>query len=354
MNNIGKISIIIPCFNVEDFIVESIYSVINQSVAGFEILCLDDASTDNTYIKLMELKLIDDRIKVYRNELNLGLIGTLNRLIELSSGDVLIRMDPDDISSENRVSSLIDVMRETGADVVGSAYTIIDAEGAELNNSALYLPKHSNSIKYTCAFNSPLPHATVAYKKNFAKTYGYEHNCFAAEDFDLWVRAVNANSELVYLNIPESLYFYRMHTASTSNKNRNIQIDSHFQCVLNYKRVNLPKSYLYGSSYVLLMNKRIGLKEKNLKLLHCVHREIEKCRNEFLESVDCTKEEILEINTYTGEYSLLLYTRFFSGKSVLSKLFYASISPYFLAVFRGNYSLPGARLFFKRVLRTLV
>lgn len=354
MNSVGKVSVIIPCFNVEDYINESIFSIINQSVTDFEILCLDDASTDSTYTKLMELKLVDSRIKVFRNETNLGLIDSLNRLVDLSNGDVLIRMDPDDVSSENRVESLIKFMNETGADVVGSAYTIIDQKGNEKISSALYLPKYSNAIKYTCAFNSPLPHATVAYKKSFAKTYGYEHNCFAAEDFDLWVRAVNANNKLVYLNIPESLYFYRIHTDSTSNKNRNIQIKSHFQCVLNFKRKNLPKSYLYGSLYVLLMNKCIPLDKKDIGLLHCVHKEIEICMNEFFKVFSCNKDEVLEIKTYTGEYSLLLYSRFLSGQTVWRKVFYSAMYPYFLVVYKNNYSLLGAKLFIKRVFRTII
>ena len=85
MSGINKISVIIPCYNVEKFIREGLDSIISQTYKNLEIICVNDCSTDNTLNILEEYSRADKRIKVFSNDKNEGLIFTLNKLVQLST-----------------------------------------------------------------------------------------------------------------------------------------------------------------------------------------------------------------------------------------------------------------------------
>ncbi|WP_462164563.1 glycosyltransferase family 2 protein [Pseudoalteromonas xiamenensis] len=340
----AKVSIIVPCYNVENFIDEALDSILNQTFNDFEVLCLDDASTDSTYSKICQWATQDSRIVHRRNCKNLGLIGTLNELVKWSDAYYLIRMDPDDISEPTRIERLVNEAESYSADVVGSSYTMIDSEGKEVFNSALLLPTQPKSILYTTAFNSPMAHATVLYRQEYISKFLYGDSCFAAEDYDLWVRTINeSEKEILFRNINLPLYRYRIHGSSASNMNRIIQINSHLACVLRFKKENLPKSYNVGSSYIKIMANIAD--DYSFDSLKNAYLEIRAVYFEFFEKNRCSDTEILEIKNYTSEYALLLIVRCLSNASLASSIkiiisvFYLFIkNPYFLT-FHGVKSL---------------
>lgn len=98
--NKPKISVILPVYNAGAFIKDSVGSILNQSVKDFELIVLDDCSTDNT-LEIIE-QFGDPRIVIHRNERNLGLTKTLNIGLQLAESDYIARMDADDISHEHR------------------------------------------------------------------------------------------------------------------------------------------------------------------------------------------------------------------------------------------------------------
>lgn len=103
-----KVSIIIPIFNVEDYLVECLDSVINQTFRNMEIICIDDVSTDNSLNILREYALKDSRIIILQNEHNGGLSYTRNVGLEKASGDYVLFVDSDDRIDENLILSVIE------------------------------------------------------------------------------------------------------------------------------------------------------------------------------------------------------------------------------------------------------
>ncbi|HBH6553357.1 TPA: glycosyltransferase family 2 protein, partial [Enterococcus faecium] len=90
-----KISVIVPCYNVEKYIDECINSLINQTLKDIEIILLNDGSTDNTLAILKKYEKLDSRIKVYEHK-NMGLGPTRNRGIKIANGEFLAFVDSDD------------------------------------------------------------------------------------------------------------------------------------------------------------------------------------------------------------------------------------------------------------------
>ena len=111
-----KVSVIMSCFNSESTVRKSVESILNQSYKDFEFLNCDDGSIDKTYITLLELSQNDKRIKIFKNDKNLGLTKSLNRLIEESSMPVIARQDDDDISFPNRFEEQIRFLKDEDYD----------------------------------------------------------------------------------------------------------------------------------------------------------------------------------------------------------------------------------------------
>lgn len=99
------VSVVIPAFNVENFIVESIDSVLSQSFGDIEVLVLDDGSTDNTFAQAKAIG--DHRLRIWRNACNRGKVFTFNALLASCRGRFICLQDADDVSSPHRISTLL-------------------------------------------------------------------------------------------------------------------------------------------------------------------------------------------------------------------------------------------------------
>ena len=101
--NESLISVLLPVFNGEKDIEKAIYSILDQSYKHLELLVLDDGSTDSTYQICVRISNEDNRVKLFKNQKNLGLTKSLNILIKESKGKYLARQDSDDLSKETRL-----------------------------------------------------------------------------------------------------------------------------------------------------------------------------------------------------------------------------------------------------------
>lgn len=102
----SKVSVLIPVFNVEKYIKDSVQSIRNQTYKNIEIIVIDDGSTDDTFGVVAKIAESDKRIKLFKNEKNIGIVKTLNRALELSTGEYIARMDGDDISELDRIEKI--------------------------------------------------------------------------------------------------------------------------------------------------------------------------------------------------------------------------------------------------------
>jgi glycosyltransferase involved in cell wall biosynthesis len=297
------VSVIVPCFNVKEFIHEGIKSITSQTYTNFEIVCLDDYSNDGTYEILIELAKKDERIKVYRNESNIGLIGTLNRLVELSNYDVLIRMDPDDISLSDRFEKLLSGYLKTGVCIASSNYNLIDTTGKKLKKRGLSLLKTPAGIIFTSLFNSPIPHAPCLIKKEIFQQNKFDTNFKAAEDYKLWSLLIR--NDINVLILEEPLYLYRQNPFGMSLSNNVIQATNHV--LIAKENIKYFLNYTLSSFNFLDLNKQLIDIELNIKQSKELIVELIELHRLFCNKNNLTVIEQKEINIYFAQYLFFTY-----------------------------------------------
>ncbi|MEF3401434.1 glycosyltransferase family A protein, partial [Listeria monocytogenes] len=106
------VSVIIPTYNVEEYIEECIVSIQKQTYENLEIVVVDDCSSDNTFEILCRLAKDDTRIKVFQNDKNMKICYSLNKALENSSGEYIVRMDGDDVSSLDRIEMQLNYLQK--------------------------------------------------------------------------------------------------------------------------------------------------------------------------------------------------------------------------------------------------
>lgn len=207
-----KISVIMPVYNGEKYIEETIKSVLNQTYADFEYIIIDDGSVDDTLNIINTFS--DNRIIVIKANHG-GIVKALNLGLEKSSGEYIVRIDADDICVQNRFEILINYM-EKHKDVVvcGSWATKIDEKGIVTGNM-IYPPiDDKNIVKYAFLHN-PFIHPSVIFRKSVLVQVGkyrsFKHN----EDYELWTRMLKKGKGH---NIPEELIRYRIHSNQITKK----------------------------------------------------------------------------------------------------------------------------------------
>ena len=209
------LSVLMPVFNSERFVAETIDSVLNQTFTDFEFLILDDASTDKSFEIIKDFEKQDSRIKVYQNEKNLGVVESRNKLIELSKGKYIAWIDSDDIALENRFEEEIKFLEEhPEIGMVGAFPIIIDEFGNKIGK--WLFETDPQKLKIELFFHSPFLSSSVMIRKNTIPQNYYDSGFPVAEDFDLYSK-ISENSEIA--NIPETLVKYRINSKGLSKSN---------------------------------------------------------------------------------------------------------------------------------------
>lgn len=170
MQNSPLISIITPNYNCSRFIAETIESVLAQTYANWEMIIVDDCSTDKSYEIALEYAKKDERIKVIRNERNSGAAFSRNKAIEESKGEYLAFLDSDDIWENNKLEFQLDFMKRNQCDFSFTEYEHIGEDGKSLNIFANVTKKLTYSKMMFHCWPGCL---TVMYKQNLnCKIYG--------------------------------------------------------------------------------------------------------------------------------------------------------------------------------------
>ncbi len=204
-----KISVLLPVFNAEKSIQEAIQSVLDQTFTDFELLILNDGSTDKSLAIIESFK--DSRIKVFTNESNLKLIATLNKGLGLASGEYLARMDADDICLPERFEKQVKFLDENQDYVaVGSNYLAF----GDLNFVSK-LALTNEAIRLASYFENPMAHPTTMLRLNVLRSHSisYRPDLLHIEDWGLW-RDLMKFGNLENLNAP--LLHYRLSPTSVS------------------------------------------------------------------------------------------------------------------------------------------
>ncbi len=212
------ISVILATYNGANFISEAIDSVLNQDYKNIELIIIDDASTDSTSQILEKYVKRDKRIRLFRNETNLKLVGSLNRGISLSKGDYIARIDDDDIwcNREKLSKQFEKLYNNPKLGIIGTFGNFIDENG-KLTGNAIKHAIDAQSVRQWFWFKNQLIHTSLLAKKEAIINAGwYDQRWLYVEDFDLWLRILANWYDIE--NIAELMINYRIRSGNTTAK----------------------------------------------------------------------------------------------------------------------------------------
>lgn len=217
------ISVILPVFNGARYLHQAVQSILDQSYPDFELIIINDGSTDQT--KTILNSFTDSRIKVITNPNNQGIVNSLNQGIKMAVGQYIARMDADDISARDRFKKQREFLEHNSEYIlVGSFTEVIDHIGKMLYS--IEQPTRDQAIKSTLKRGSCIAHGSMMVRKHAIEAiggYSTDSAVAHAEDYDLLVRLTGQGK---FSNLPEYLYQYREHQASISAREMQTQIAS--------------------------------------------------------------------------------------------------------------------------------
>lgn len=229
-NNLPLVSIILPCYNAGKYLNKSIDSILRQTYHNFELLCIDDCSTDTTAKILKYYESLDSRVKVYTNEKNLKIAKTLNIGLQHSKGKYIARMDADDISIPNRIELQVSFLEKNDSiGICGGQCKIINE--IDICTGKLSNPLNDYAIKSNLLFVSSFAHPTVMFRRAIYESLGGYKDVMPIEDIEYWLRMAKANIKMA--NLQEVLLLYRVHGNNVSIKNNDEKKKSLIKCLFN-------------------------------------------------------------------------------------------------------------------------
>ncbi|QLL56895.1 MULTISPECIES: glycosyltransferase family 2 protein [Empedobacter] len=255
------LSIIIANYNNGHFFNDCYKSLINQTHKDFEVIIIDDCSTDNSIQVIEELVKGDSRFKLYKNEINLGYQKTLIKAIDLCTTNLFGRLDPDDALINTAIEKSIDAHIKNPS--CGLVYSNTIHCDHMLKPLEVIKGKQITDLIF---LNGEISHFATFKKKYYLETDGIDIHNKRAEDQDIYMKMCEV-SQVFYLD--EDLYLYRIHNnGASTNKNRNKALFWYWVAIIKAaerRNINVEDDFI--SNYVR-MYKYQDLYNKYNKLLN--------------------------------------------------------------------------------------
>lgn len=215
-----RATVLMPVYNGEAFLRAAVESILAQTFTDFELLVIDDGSADGSADIVASYA--DPRVRLVRNDSNLGLVATLNRGIELARGAYIVRMDCDDVSLPERLQLQVEFMEAHPEVGVCGAWYLEFGDG--VRRTTRCAPDHE-SIRCGTLFNPVVGHPTVILRRELLLENGlrYDAEFRHAEDYRLWADALRSCR---FANIPEVLLHYRLHPGQVTGVHALQQMES--------------------------------------------------------------------------------------------------------------------------------
>lgn len=331
MNCSPTISVILPAYNAERFLREAIDSILKQTFCDFELIVLNDGSTDRT--EEIILSYTDPRIRYIKNDTNLKLIKTLNKGIDLARGKYIARMDADDISLPNRFEKEVAYLEGRPDVAVVSCFPYnMNMEGKLLGKSSYFCVTRPLPCKFVSMFEPSICHPICMFRADAIKSYKYNDSeeYLHIEAYELWNRMFHTGAKGGM--IPEFLLYYRDNTSSVCHVHNEAMFDHH----LNVLKRSL-KDYLGIET-----ERGVGLcimsrsETENLRNIDEAFQLLDRCKDAFI-----TKEQHIESSDISeikgwisqrklailltsllsshGEYRLKIFLKFICNCNLLFK-----------------------------------
>lgn len=257
------VSVLMPAFNAERHIAQAIESILEQTYPHFELLILNDGSTDQTQ-RIIE-QFDDERIVKTHLAQNQGLVNARNQLVAAAQGEYIAFLDADDIALPDRLQLQITFLESHKADICGGAhYSLYESSGRMKSSKQRYSDADIRALITVC---SPLCNPAVMGKAEAFKRHPYQIGKDYAEDYSLWAELALAGYR--FANLHDNLITYRIHSKQTSQV-QNFETNRIFNASRSAYLVGLgmddelfPKPMLLskrlkqGISFMLQLNKKI-------------------------------------------------------------------------------------------------
>lgn len=196
-----------PVYNAQPYLREAVDSILRQTFADFELIAVDDGSTDRSGGMLSDFAKSDSRVRILRNELDKGIVGALNTGLSNARGQMIARMDADDVSLQNRFAQQIAYLKKhPDLALCGSWVRTI----GRVQGNVWKQPVANEDIRVQMLFYGALAHPAVMWKREAvdALDFRYDQNFIFAEDYELFTRF---SGVVNFGNIPKVLLHYRTH-----------------------------------------------------------------------------------------------------------------------------------------------
>ncbi|MEC4817072.1 MAG: glycosyltransferase [Scytonema sp. PMC 1069.18] len=209
-----KISVLMSVYNGSRYLQKSIETILNQTFANFEFIIIDDCSTDSSWEIINDYANKDQRIKLFKNEENLGLTKSLKKGFKLAQGEYIARQDADDISLQKRFEKQVSLL-DTHPKVilVSCNIEVINAEGKKV-------AEHQQACDsqwipwYLMFYNHVAGHSQVMFRRKPVEDIGgYSETRPYSQDYELWCRLIKVGDIFI---LPEVLQKQRLHNKSIS------------------------------------------------------------------------------------------------------------------------------------------
>lgn len=259
------VSFLIPIYNAEQYLTESLISHLYQSYENIEFILVNDGSTDSSREILEEFAKNDSRIKIV-NKKNGGIVSALNEGLSVSTGEFIARADADDISFIHRIEKQVAAIKNNDKVVlVASSFEVIDEDSEYMYREIM--PTRDIDIKRALYLRNIIAHgSTLMRASTLKKLGGYSADCGPTEDYELWTRLA---AEGGFIGIEEPLYRWRQNrngitfTQNTSMQKFTETIKERYWMEKNPQSIS-RKDILKTGSYYLSHGNKYGVDMKNV------------------------------------------------------------------------------------------
>jgi glycosyltransferase involved in cell wall biosynthesis len=202
-----QVTVLMAVYNGVDTVGPAVESVLAQTLVDFELLIVDDASTDDTPALLDSFRRQDSRVRIVRNAVNRGMAASLNVGIGESTGPLIARLDADDTCLPHRLEKQVAFLAaHPEVAVLGGGAELIDEAGDDLGPDLR--PERHEELVRRIYRECPFYHPSVMVRREFYQTYGgYDERMKRSCDYDLWLKGYR---EYRYQNLPEPIIRYRV------------------------------------------------------------------------------------------------------------------------------------------------
>lgn len=218
LNDLVLISVVMPVYNASNYLKQTMDSLFGQSYDHWELIAIDDCSKDDSYESLLKYSIMDKRIKVYKNDVNLGVSKTRNKAVDLSSGSWIAFLDSDDIWAKDKLYKQAEVIKKNTCNFICTGMSYINEEGNSLNGYG----KVDEVITYKSLrrFNQIACSSVILRKELILNNRMGRDDIH--EDYSTWLNILK--NDQIACGINEPLLIYRIRTGSRNgNKFKSIK-----------------------------------------------------------------------------------------------------------------------------------